>query len=618
MTTTQYNSDSPTVFQAWKNVPADYNTASKWQWKYDRTVNKGERPTAIVYYDVQRKARRLSEQDDGSLVEDVWETYTEQVSAKLYHRDQTRELNRTPYTRSVRQFAELFLDDSSTDFYIWCSSDWTSCLGKLPVERLKSHLAQGEDYGVRGGKWTRFVAIDHDLHNGDLSIFRTQTQILLDRFYCRDNWHLELKDQQAGGVHYIRTFAKRRDIEAARCELRRQLVELDDQHPDLAARARAAGMHSFATMEIYPDQSKGFRLPFANGRSLYLDRPLPLINRRERLVADVESYMAWLAAPRFSSVSDVLTYIEQRLKQHSEAPQQPHTERPKSRAAGDVKAGSTGVLGRLRGRYWQVLTEFWSGANCPPDSLNEAIIITARIAPFYFSDQWEAVERIEQMIDELPDVGFSDRLSSENRGKVSEIVRQSVETAYSNRGERQPEKLANTAAKWQAAGLDPFSRDTQHTTASILLPPSGSIIDWTPDEREQLESFADILKTDTDTTSTIINHLVQLIHQHDSGLALSKIKSIIESYGVPASSKRHNKPTRLVDRLRELGWLVMYRERQFFGKGRKGRKGRARSYMIGPALRHHFEEQQPERPHVEVSDDIDLAELQAEFVRLSA
>ena len=71
-------------------------------------------------------------------------------------------------------------------------------------------------------------------------------------------------------------------------------------HPDLAARARAAGMKTLGELEIFPDTQKGFRLPLCAGRTMLLDRPLELVfdNRLKREIHDVIGYVTWLSLDR--------------------------------------------------------------------------------------------------------------------------------------------------------------------------------------------------------------------------------------------------------------------------------------------------------------------------------
>lgn len=187
-------------------------------------------------------------------------------------------------------------------------------MGRLRPELLKDHVSQKEDYGVRGHyDSTRFAAIDLDLHDGDRDVFLEQFSVLLDTLHGKDGWHYELKEHEARGIHLIQVYDEARCLEHERQRLRQILTELDRQHPDLASRAEAAGMKRFSGMEVYPDTQRGFRLPFGNGRTLYLDKPLAQVTRGKQQVVDVEGYIRWVKNPVYAAKSDVYQFVRQRL-----------------------------------------------------------------------------------------------------------------------------------------------------------------------------------------------------------------------------------------------------------------------------------------------------------------
>jgi hypothetical protein len=173
---------------------------------------------------------------------------------------------------------------------------------------------------------------------------------------------------------------------------------------------------SFRKKGLAADPKQGFRLPLARGRIVLLDKPC----------ADLESYLGWQMEPHYCPLDDALAAI---FKVILPLPVESKDEK-KEKTNKKIILGVGRVFGSLRGRYASVLVDFWSGHNNPSDSLNAAIMLTARMLPFYFNSQPDAIDYLEELIDDLPDGSFSDRLSSGKRKIISGIVRQSVKTAY--------------------------------------------------------------------------------------------------------------------------------------------------------------------------------------------
>ena len=157
---------------------------------------------------------------------------------------------------------------------------------------------------------------------------------------------------------------------------------------------------------------------------------------------------------------------------------------------------SESVFGKLRGRYAQVLVDFWMGRNNPPDSLNCIIILTARMLPCYFDDPDDAIEFVEGLVDGLPDVSFSNRLTGNGRKEVSRIIRQSVDAVFSDNGrQHDPElsssKLGKVFAAWQRKGFSLVDR-ASWGSCSRAVPLAGVDFKWTADELHALTYFGTI------------------------------------------------------------------------------------------------------------------------------
>ena len=114
-------------------------------------------------------------------------------------------------------------------------------------------------------------------------------------------------------MHYILTFDDPMNLKKVIAVVRKRLVQLDKQHPDLAARAKAAGMPTFAKMEVFPQANKGFRLPLCQGYQMLLDRPLPMVEVRGKMVQDVVGYVNWLNEParKYMPKQEILDLLRQ-------------------------------------------------------------------------------------------------------------------------------------------------------------------------------------------------------------------------------------------------------------------------------------------------------------------
>jgi hypothetical protein len=464
--------------------------------------------------------------------------------------------------------------------------------------QLKKHLKGDEKYGVRGGEWTRCGSIDHDLHEGDPAIFLEQFRILLDEFHGKDGWHFQVADKNAGGVHLVQTFRRPVLLESYRDGLRKRLLALDQRHPDLAARARAAGMKTLGELEIFPDPQKGFRLPLCAGRTMLLDRPLELVydKRLKREVQDVVGYVSWLSRDqkRYMPAEEVFQCVKQRLRTPQPKPQVEQQEikpdKPKTnRVSGG--AGGLGSLGKMKGRYAQVLTDFWSGRLNVADTLNTGIRLLALPLPYYLDDQEEAIDLIERYIDDLPDVSFSSRLSSGNRAEVSRIVERTVKQVYEGNGgqpdpEASSEKLRATVAAWKKRGFDPTDKTTWHKASASEPCNLAPEFFWQAEEVIKVGSLQRLLNVGLQAASDAVKFFLRLVKGHTGEIAVPFVKNLLERFGVKCG---HNgKANKFLHLLRQWDWIRVTAREQWHARETE-RKGRARTYAIGEAMVHRFE-----------------------------
>jgi hypothetical protein len=631
----EYDPTTPRL-QTWEKPP-ELETRARWE-RENRQIIKGEKPKAILQYEVTRKKYVGDTPADAETVTTpAVATVIREVG--LYAVEQTRTFRPTPRTEAIRALANIFLRYSSRQYYLWhCEGEWKSCNGHLSFERFQEHLAQKAIYGVRGnGRWTRFGGIDLDLHKGDRGIFLEQLTVLLEEFHGREGWHFQVADRDAQGVHLLQVLAERLDYDAYRASLRARLQAIDRKYPDLALRAKSAGMRSIGELEIFPNIKNGLRLIFCRGRTMLLDAPLPMMLVRGKYAVDVEKYIAWANNPTaYMPRRAVFEYIAARPAARIVAVVgQPVNS---SDALGDARsptpttAGSAANNGRdsVKGAYARTIIEFWSGTVTSPKSLNRHILLLANIAPFYFTARAEAVSAIEEIIDSLDDISVSERLSSGNRSEISRVVNNTVNKAFGKSGSNA--KLAATYAAWRQKGFNPFDKSTWSVSTGILK--MGADFEWSPNEKAGLDQMQAILKTDASRTADFAKELLRIVAGHDGELAITLVERLLIKHGIKKGSNRDRKASKVMKLLVGLNWIVMVSECSWFPRqaDKTQSPGLARRYGIGNGLQHKFvngdpsyqrekEDMYPLLPHhvaQHILSDDDIAELALEQSRLKA
>lgn len=537
-----------TVYAGWHLVPVHLKTASAWKWQYNR-VPVG-RESAVVEWD------RNS----------LWPR-----RAKLYSFPQTRTYRPSRRTLAARWFCDIFQASSSRDRYLWSAEGrWVSCPGKLSAQEVRRHVQQDGIYGIVGGRWTRFLAIDLDLHGGDYIVFLRQLEALLGKLWGMSRWFLQVADREAEGVHLILPLIRPNRTSVARSWLRKLLVELNSQNASLAREAREAGMKTLADLEIFPDTKRGFRLPCSRGRSLLVDRRLELVQYRGRDVADVVSLWKWCQddGRRHMLIPEVLGYVAGSLAIH-----EPPSVRRSSSALEVISQSevSESPSQRMKGNYRQFVVNFWSGKSNEPDSLNKAIHLLTLMAPYYFpADPSGAIKAVEKLIDNLPDWSFSSRLSTGRREEVSRVVRYDVVSAYSNSSAESRRKLKRTYEAWSAIGFNPFDPTTWRKSGEKLKD-----WDWTIEEVTAIQRLASVLKCNFEQADELIRRLLGFVATSRREMSVNYVKTVMEDLGIKVGSKRDNKPKQLIDKMQIMGWV--------FVKSDAG-PGRARKFGIGNVL----------------------------------
>lgn len=591
-----------------RHVPPDLGTRRQWK-KRRKRVRKGEKPVARLQWSEWEVVESERFETDGTQ-RTVREKRLVLKECGLFSEGQTAPYRATPRTTAINIFCHYFVRFTSRAYYLWWVDDpldggmpgWRSCSGRLPESHAKKHINGAEKYGVRGGEKSRFRAVDLDLHEGDPDIFLAQFRVLLDEFHGKEGWHFQVSEKDAGGVHLIQTFRNPLPVTTCRENLRQRLQGLDARHAELAARARAAGMKTLGELEIFPNTQDGFRLPLCAGRTMLLDRPIPLVfdRRLKRETQDVIGYVSWLSREekQYMPAEDVYNYVKVRLRTPKPKPDSV----PANPESGEVNpapnpkgtkatSGSLGSLGTMKGQYAKVLADFWQGRLTVADTLNTGIRLLALPLPYYFDTENDAIDLIERYVDELPDVTFSDRLTCGNRAEVSRVIRNTVRQVYNgNGGQPDPDlstkKLQTTVAAWKRRGFDPTDKSTWDRAAAAPAFTLAPEFYWTAEEVKKLGTVQRLLNVSLEVASEATKWFLRLVKGHKGEIAVSFVKDALEGFGVKCG--RNGKANQFLTLLRQLGWICVVAWEKWNSR-ESGRTGRARTYAIGEAMIHKFE-----------------------------
>ena len=572
-------------------------TKSQWQ-RLGRKVRLGEKPVAVTPYKVYEPRPVYLTQPNGERLESM-QMVEVTKEAKLYSHDQTQLYKGSQRTAASMLYYDFFCRDSCKDRHIrWMGAEmdgvpgWKNRAGRLRQSDVQAHIAMTANrqtgvvtkVGVVGGRQTRFLLIDLDLHGGDRDVFLAQAEVLIDNFYGHGGWHAIVADQDANGIHLVRAFRDPVRTEAAIFNLRQSLAELDLSRPDLAELAQRNRMKPLGEAEIYPNSSNGVRLPLCEGRTVLIDKPLGLVrNRNGRQVQDVEAYIAWILDKdrRYMAKGEVLAYLRERLKSaESVVPSQKST-----KTIYAPKGPPPRKLSR-QGQQAKIIHAFWDGTGEVAITLNQAIIDMARIMahhPGFHGGEEAAVEIIEQMVHDLPNHAVSQRLVDGNWGGIQKVIRQSASVAFS--GNRSQSDSGSSTAKLQAAcghwaqiGFVPWDKTSRLSFASLADESEDRELILSQEHLDFIEhQIRPILKTDTDTAVRLMNHFLNFVFRHPGEISTyTLVKSILSDFGIPAGRTKLAKFMKL---LRDNGWIYIKAKEQWH----VGSKGRSRAYGLGQA-----------------------------------
>ena len=229
-----------------EEYPHKAKTAKWWKRQDSRKLTKGARPVAIV-----RRWYRFNSKTTHQNVQTGERWQTTEIEHRwrpvcVYEYESTREFKKHARTIAIEQFWDFFSHFSSEDYRVAYTDDGcSSWRGGITEDEVRDHINGKRDFARRASQKTRSITIDHDLHGGCRDVFMKQLEILLDEFWGTEAWHIQSKQKDANGVHFINVWQNPFDTEKAIHWLRQRLISLDAKYPELAAEADSQGNEEF-------------------------------------------------------------------------------------------------------------------------------------------------------------------------------------------------------------------------------------------------------------------------------------------------------------------------------------------------------------------------------------
>ena len=591
------------TFDHWRQVPESFATTTQWL-KRGRKVQPNEKPTARWISTVEAAPGDCGEiwLDDPDLFLLV------ETEIPLYHIDQTKPVNLTARSVAYLGFEEIFYEAVRKDRHILRNEDWMTIKARpgadffwamclLTRQTVRQHVNGSKIIGVMATDKTRFVAIDHDFHGNDPTVFLEQAAVLLNHFHGWGTWHHQVKVGQITGMHHILTFDQPKNLKKVIAVVRKRLIQLDQQHPDLAARAKAAGMPTFSKMEVFPQPNKGFRLPLCQGYQMLLDRPLPMVEVRGQMVQDVVGYVNWLNDPSRSYMpkAEILALLSCNLGAGKEKIKDQPMVTKQQAAKKTTNKQQPSEIGSLKGCCRQKTVGFWLGTFHPPGSLNKFIVVSARILFFEGVAEEDAVELLKKYVRDIPDDArdCSSRLLAEDWAAIDANIVDDVAAAYNgNSGQEDIEvstdKLRMSVACWRKIG---FKLSDKTTWGHSRRRPKGNLrVVWSDEDRKNIRCYLGpaLGKKHAHLACEVAEGIVKLVarqHASENGMDYGYWAAFLnDQYGIACGNR--NKVARIIRACEALG-LVEVHCRAIWGQ----RRGFATVYRPGGLARNRNKEE---------------------------
>lgn len=397
----------------------------------------------------------------------VPEPFGSECGIPLYRYAQTRAYHPRPETVAAQQFYDVFLASQNRHKYgLWddgwrkqgrpVKPHWLTLEQYLSRAKIREHVRGKAIYGCWGNLWTTWFALDVDYHGGDPALFLEVLRILdeLEAFHPQVRWVYALNRNGISGLHIIGLLPEARLLEDIRREVRRTLVYLEDEQINRLQQYRPAKMkeqdfHPIAGLEIYPATNHNFRLPYAADRITITDECLNVPGQVD-LKGNLVKFMEYVRDRnrRAIPLKRVIAHIQAHIHMTP-----PKAKKPTSSGKRQKKPGGGNGMGKiepLKGRHLEFLTGVVLGSeSLPADTIG--CWATPALRHLMLVDglsSQEALQKLEEYYQAIPDPSFSDRLS---KGNFHELLRtdayMAAKIAEGNLYQPRPEESAEKFAR---------------------------------------------------------------------------------------------------------------------------------------------------------------------------
>ncbi len=607
---------SPSMtFEGWTSVPAEYKSKQDWLSR-GFTIPSGKKPAASVKVVATRRTESIDKE------------YLVEKFHSLYHQSQTRAARKTELSEARQSFFTRFAEPADWRRLIkWTEGEWTGAFGneqgddavencgwltykeKLTLPKLINHELGREIYGVFGGRDSYHLLIDVDLHNQPLSLFETRLRILVDRFHGQHRCHFQVANTNAGGVHLILFFGTPGLLSTRRKWLLNELEKLDQAYRGALLTKQTSRGLAF-NIEVFPDPKKACRLPLARERTMLLDKPLQMVERRSKSYQDVIGYMRWLdQAPdliRYMPKDEVIKFITERLNLSTAkgaVPTVKATARKSKAERQPPKApGATVEKVSMKGRTKSAITSYWRDGQPAFSHLNSAIRTTLQALHAEGASQIDSEAFVLRLASDIPNKQLSSRLVGGLELIKKEVARQSKLT-----WDNEPsEKWKRAVEHWSSYGFRVSDISTWDRTQEIdQVVVDCDEIDFNQDEKQSIiKLIAPIVvgakqANKQDKQAEVISataYFLRYVKCCPREIPVTAVPQILSKFKI--KMKKKCKSSSFVQLLVEMNWIYIKTEYlcpKLLSGGRSTERGRARSYGIGAAIAGKFHSSKQEK-----------------------
>ena len=179
----------------------ELKTRSQWRKQDFRKIKPKEKPASHFTVQYIYRRQQIDIAPDGSVTTATTPILKERQIPLVFPSPKPSPANGSGPCCCETPTARYFVDDAQKDTYLWWHDDeWKTCRSYFGDEKIRKHLAGKEIYGIYGGDYTCFSAIDADYHGGDYEVFRDQLTAVLKEIHGHDGWHYSFGPR---GCHII-------------------------------------------------------------------------------------------------------------------------------------------------------------------------------------------------------------------------------------------------------------------------------------------------------------------------------------------------------------------------------------------------------------------------------